>query len=192
VAGIILAAGGASRFGAPKQLLAFQGIPLVRRTAQVALASGLSPVIVVSGAFTPQIRQVLEGLEVDLIHNPGWQEGQSTSVKMGVNALSPEAGSVIFFLADQPFVDVSLVQALVEAHAQELASIVAPMVDGARCNPVLFDRRTWVDFTALTGDIGGRQLFSRYPVTWLPWHDTRLLLDIDTPEDYQGLIDEQA
>jgi len=191
VAGILLAAGGASRFGSPKQLLSYQGMPLVRRLARVALASGLWPLLVVSGAYTPEIRQALEGLAVDLLHNPHWQAGQSTSVKVGVNALPPEAGAVIFFLADQPFVDESLVLALVEAHAQSLAPIVAPMVDGRRSNPVLFDQRTWGDFASLTGDAGGRALFSRYPVAWLPWHDPRLLLDVDTPEDYQRLIDQQ-
>ena len=102
-----------------------------------------------------------------------------------------EAGSVIFFLADQPFVTESLVQALVEAHAGSLAPIVAPMVDGRRSNPVLFDRRTWADFASLTGDAGGRTLFARYPATWVPWHDPRLLMDIDTPEDYQRLLDHQ-
>lgn len=192
VAGILLAAGGASRFGSPKQLLSYQGMPLVRRLARVALASGLSPVLVVSGAYTPEIRQALEGLAVDLLHNPDWQAGQSTSVKVGVNALPPEAGAVIFLLADQPFVDDSLVRALVEAHAQSLAPIVAPMVDGRRSNPVLFDRRTWEDFASLTGDAGGRALFSRYPATWVPWNDPRLLLDVDTTEDYQRLIDQQG
>ena len=191
VAGIILAAGGASRFGAPKQLLTYEGVPLVRRVAQVALASGVSPVIVVSGAYTPQISQALDSLPVELLHNPGWQEGQSTSVKLGMQRLPPEAGSVIFFLADQPFVQESLVQALVEAHAVSLAPIVAPLVDGRRSNPVLFDRRTWADFASLTGDAGGRALFARYPATWVPWHDPRLLLDIDTPEDYQRLLDQQ-
>ncbi len=192
VAGILLAAGGASRFGSPKQLLSYQGMPLVRRLARVALASGLWPLLVVSGAYTPEIRQALEGLAVDLLHNPDWQAGQSTSVKVGVNALPSEAGAVIFFLADQPFVDESLVLALVEAHARSLAPIVAPMVDGRRSNPVLFDRRTWEDFASLTGDLGGRALFSRYPVAWVPWHDPRLLLDVDTPEDYQRLIDQQG
>jgi molybdenum cofactor cytidylyltransferase len=192
VAGIILAAGGASRFGAPKQLLVYEGQPLVRRVAQVALASGVDPLIVVSGAYTPQISQALGGLPVDIIHNPGWQEGQSTSVRLGVQRLPSEAGSVIFFLADQPFVTQSLVQALVEAHAGSLAPIVAPMVDGRRSNPVLFDRCTWADFASLTGDAGGRALFARYPATWVPWHDPRLLMDIDTPEDYQRLLDQQT
>ena len=192
VAGILLAAGGASRYGSPKQLLEYQGVPLVRRVAQVALACGVSPLIVVSGAYTPEIRLALQGLDVTLVHNLEWQEGQSTSVKLGIGHLPSEAGSVIFFLADQPFIQESLLQALIEAHAASLAPIVAPMVDGRRSNPVLFDRRTWADFASLSGDAGGRQLFSRYTVSWVPWHDPRLLLDVDTPEDYRRLLDEQS
>ncbi len=164
VAGILLAAGGASRYGSPKQLLEYQGVPLVRRVAQVALACGVSPLIVVSGAYTPEMRLALQGLDVTLVHNLEWQEGQSTSVKLGIGHLPSEAGSVIFFLADQPFIQESLLQALIEAHAASLAPIVAPMVDGRRSNPVLFDRRTWADFASLSGDAGGRQLFSRYTV----------------------------
>jgi molybdenum cofactor cytidylyltransferase len=192
VAGIILAAGSASRFGSAKQLLSFQGTPLVRHIAQIALASGLSPVIVVSGAYTSQISQALEGLPVDIKHNDHWQDGQSTSVQLGIMQLPPEAGSVIFFLADQPFVTESLVGALVEAHAASLAPIVAPLVAGHRSNPVLFDRRTWADFASLTGDTGGRLLFAHHPVVWVDWHDTRLLLDIDTQEDYQRLLDQKG
>ncbi len=77
VAGILLAAGGASRYGSPKQLLEYQGVPLVRRVAQVALASGVSPLIVVSGAYTPEIRLALQGLDVKLVHNLEWQEGRA-------------------------------------------------------------------------------------------------------------------
>jgi molybdenum cofactor cytidylyltransferase len=74
-------------------------------------------------------------------------------------------------------------------HCGSLAPIIAPLVSGQRSNPVLFDRDTFGDLLALEGDQGGRALFSRYPVQWLPWHDVNLLLDIDTPEDYQRLTE---
>jgi CTP:molybdopterin cytidylyltransferase MocA len=40
---------------------------------------------------------------------------------------------------------------------------------------------------SLTGDVGGRAVFAKHPVAYVPWHDARLLLDVDTPEDYQRL-----
>lgn len=186
VAGIILAAGEAKRFGQPKQLLPWQGQPLVRHACRVALDAGLSPVIVVSGAYTPQIRQALAGLDVVLVHNPDWQAGQSTSIRAGLDAASG-GGAALFLLADQPLVTASLLQALVEAHSVSLSPVVAPLVDGRRANPVLFDQDTFPELHNLTGDVGGRALFSKYSPEWLPWHDANLLLDIDTPEDYQRL-----
>jgi molybdenum cofactor cytidylyltransferase len=94
----------------------------------------------------------------------------------------------VFLLGDQPQIPPSLPNALVELHARTLAPIVAPIVDGQRANPVLFDRVTFNDLLNLSGDMGGRALFSRYAVTWLEWHEPSVLRDIDTPEDYQSLL----
>jgi len=192
VAGVILAAGGSSRFGQVKQLLDWRGEPLVRRAARTALDAGLSPVVVVSGEATSQIGQALSGLPVNSVHNPEWEAGQSTSVKAGLRALPPETGAAIFLLADQPKVTSSLLRLLVETHAASLAPLVAPQVEGRRGNPVLFDRDIFPDLMALSGDTGGRLLFARYPVDWVPWHDPALLLDIDTPEDYLRLLDMES
>ena len=91
-------------------------------------------------------------------------------------------------LSDQPQLTTTVLQALVESHAAQLQSILAPMVQDQRANPVLFDRVTFDDLLALTGDTGGRGIFHKYRVEYLPWHDDRLLLDVDTPEMYQRLI----
>ena len=65
---------------------------------------------------------------------------------------------------------------------------MAPMIDGKRANPVLFDRSAFEALSLITGDAGGRQVFSRFAVSWLEWNDTDLLLDVDTPQDYQRLL----
>lgn len=189
VAGIVLAAGGSSRFGQTKQLLPWQGQPLVRHVTQLALQAGLSPVIVVAGQALDQIREILKDLPAIVVHNPGWEAGQSTSVRAGLNTLPRPVGAAIFLLSDQPRVTPDLLQKLVETHAHSLATIVAPQVDGRPANPVLFDQMTFPDFANIRGDLGGRQLFSKYPISWVPWHDGTILLDIDTPEDYQRLLE---
>ncbi len=189
VAGIVLAAGESRRFGQPKPLLDWRGQPFIRHVINAAVGAGLSPVIVVSGAYDEQIRQACAGLEVELVYNPQWGEGQSTSLRAGLCALGKEAGAAIFLLADQPQVSAGLIAALVEAHADGLPPVVAPLVDGQRTNPTLFDRRTFPDLMALQGDVGGRALFSKYSITWVPWLDPSLLLDVDTPEDYQKLLE---
>jgi molybdenum cofactor cytidylyltransferase len=191
VAGILLAAGKASRYGEPKQLLDWRGEPLVRRAARTALQAGLSPVVVVTGAHAGQVGQALAGLEVQIVHNPDWEQGQSASVRVGLSALPAETGAAIFLLADQPQVSSGLLEALLSAHATSLAPVIAPSVEGRRANPVLFDRFTFNELCLLQGDSGGRQIMAPegpYPVSWVPWDDPLLLLDVDTPEDYRRLL----
>jgi molybdenum cofactor cytidylyltransferase len=189
VAGIILAAGESQRFGQPKPLLLWRGEPFIRHSARTALEAGLSPVIVVTGEHASELQAACAGLGVELVHNPDWESGQSASVKAGLRQLPSEAGAVVFLLADQPQAPSGLVRLLVETHAAGLPPIVAPLVDGRRANPVLFDRLTFPDLMALHGDVGGRALFSKYPIAWVPWHDPSVLLDIDTPQDYQRLLE---
>lgn len=193
IAGIILAAGGSTRFGGTKQLLDWRGQPFVRAVASTALKAGLSPVTVISGANADAVESAIHDLGVQVVYNEDWQSGQGSSIKAGVLSLSSRGvGGAIFLLADQPQVTTSVIQALVEKHAEGLYPIVAPMVIDQRANPVLFDRATFRDLTELQGDVGGRAIFHKYRIEYLPWHDDRLLLDVDTPQMYQRLIEDDT
>ena len=187
-AAILLAAGESSRFGEPKQLLDWHGEPMVRAVARTAVQAGLHQVIVVTGSHAAEVDSALAGLPVQIVHNDDWEAGQGSSVRTGVSHLGDGIGSVTFLLTDQPLVSETILRSLVEQHALMLAPIIAPQVGGQRGNPVLFDRTTFKDLSALRGDMGGRALFSKFPVTWLPWHDHSLLMDVDTPEDYEKLL----
>jgi molybdenum cofactor cytidylyltransferase len=214
IAGIILAAGESTRYGRVKQLLDWRGQPFIRVIAQTALEAGLSPVVVITGANAEIIEAAVKDLEVRVVFNPDWKRGQGSSIKAGVEALgspprlphlqrqnllskSPISnggfeGGAIFLLADQPQVTTSVIRALVEKHAEGLYPIIAPMVIDRRANPVLFDRSTFADLLTIEGDVGGRAIFHRHRVEYLPWHDDRLLLDVDTPEMYQRLISDET
>lgn len=189
IAGIVLAAGGASRMGSAKQTLSWGGKALVWYAAQIALSAGLSPVVVVSGYQADNVQSALKDLPVSCVYNPHWEEGQSTSVITGLDTLPEACGGAVFLLADQPRVPASLVRGLVEAHSHSLSHITAPLIDGQRANPVLFDQTVFPDLRRLSGDVGGRGIFARHRVQWLPWHDAGPLFDIDTPEDYQRLLE---
>ncbi len=188
-AAIILAAGGSERFGQPKFLLDWHGKPFLRRIAMTALEAGLNPVVIVLGAVVGPAIEALRGLPVDFVLNPGWQEGQSSSVRGGVAALPVNCGAAIFLLADQPQVSPGLLKTLAQAHRGSLSPLVAPFIGQRRANPVLFDRVTFTDLMALQGDVGGRAVFQRHAMQPLPWDDDSLLLDVDTPEDYRRLLD---
>jgi len=119
-------------------------------------------------------------------------ESQNLHVGFGGGA-PPKAGvegvgAAIFLLTDQPQITTSILRALVQRHAEGLFPVVAPMVMDQRANPVLFDRETFADLVTLEGDVGGRAIFHKHRAEYLPWHDDRLLLDVDTPEMYARLI----
>ncbi|MEA4910366.1 MAG: selenium cofactor biosynthesis protein YqeC [Anaerolineaceae bacterium] len=188
-AGIVLAAGGSSRYGQPKFLLPWQGQALIRSVVIKALESGLDQVIVVVGAVIEAVQAALSGLPVQFVINPDWQEGQSTSIRRGLELINPACGAAVFLLADQPFLSAELIRRLIERHQAGLPAILAPQVNGRRANPVLFDRRMFDELRSVHGDVGGRALFQRYGVEYLDWPDERLLLDIDTPQDYERSIE---
>jgi molybdenum cofactor cytidylyltransferase len=164
----------------------------VRVVAETALAGDLYPVVVITGAVHDDIVTALSGLPVEVVENPDWEEGQSTSVRTAVEHLphTPDAEvmAAVFLLVDQPQIPASLVQALTDLYAKTLAPIIAPLVDDRRGNPVLFDRATFDALQDAVGDAGGRQIFSRFPVKYLTWLDAGARLDVDTAEDYDQLL----
>lgn len=192
-AGILLAAGESTRFGAPKQLLDWHGKPFVRHIAETALRAGLWPVVVVTGFHAADVESALTDLPVSIVYNAEYQQGQSASIRKGVSSLPQHNGAAVFLLADQPQIPIEVIRALDELHTQELAPIIAPLVlEERRANPVLFDQVTFSDLLQLEGDVGGRAIFSKFKVEYIPWHDDRLLFDVDKPEDYQRLVEDET
>jgi molybdenum cofactor cytidylyltransferase len=188
IGGIVLAAGGSTRFGSPKQLLDWKGTPLIQHITRIAREGGLKPVLAILGADHEEISQALEGSRVEIIPNQNWEEGQSTSVKAGIDALPEEIGGVIILLVDQPFISPKLIKKIKQSHAISQENIILPKVGEQQANPVLFDRNTFDDLRGLEGDVGGRAIFERYPPRKVKWDDVRILKDIDTPDDYQNLL----
>lgn len=187
-AGIILAAGNSKRMGKPKALLNWGGIPFVRACVLQAIAAGLNPIHIVAGNEYDVILNAVSDLPVVVVKNHEWQTGQSSSIRAGIKSFTEKVGSAIFLLVDQPQIPQTLIRQLVTEHSLTQASIVLPESGGRRANPVLFDRVTFPDLLKLQGDVGGRSIFSHYPIKAIPWNDEIILLDVDTPEDYDRLV----
>ena len=115
IAGIVLAAGRSSRLGRPKQLLPVHGEPLIRHTLRRVLASSLDQVILVVGHEADEVRDAVADLPVECVVNPDAAAGQSTSVRAGLAALSPEVEAAVFILGDQPGIDPTVIDALIAA-----------------------------------------------------------------------------
>jgi len=187
IGGIVLAAGGSTRFGKPKQLLDWKGVPLVKHAARIAMNAGLSPVIVVTGSESDKVSGALGG-ETLIIYNPDWQNGQSTSVKAGVESLPELVGGAVFLLVDQPLIPPGLIRLLRQKHAQSQADIICPVVENDPGNPVLFDQRVFDELSHLAGDQGGKAIFKEHTPQLVNWDDPDAQQDIDSPEDYQRIL----
>lgn len=181
VAGVVLAAGRASRFGATKQLVEVDGRPLVRHAVDTARQAGLDPVLVVVGHDAERVRRVLPA-DVEVVDNPAFADGQASSLRAGVAAATrTDAGALVVLLADQPGVTPQAVQAVVAAH--EAGGLVARAnYDDRPGHPVLFDRTVWPALAGATGDAGARQLLDRLVVTEVDVPGP-CPPDVDRPED---------
>jgi len=190
IAGIILAAGGSSRFGKTKQLLDWSGAPLAAHAADEALAAGLSPVVVVLGCKAKAIGAALGKRPVQVATNWRWEEGLSMSVRAGLAALPPETEAAILMQCDQPLLTADLLRAMTNRFDETGAAIVHPAHAGRRGTPTLFARRLFPELAAIKGDVGGRAVLAAHPgeAVTVEVADPDVLADIDTPADYERLL----
>ena len=188
VAGIIIAAGESKRLGRIKQLLPWSGKPLIEFIIQTALQCKLEPINVILGSNFDQITPFLDDSKVNIIFNRRWKEGKGTSISLGINSLPERIDAALVFVVDQPFLSIQLINALLKVYKLKKADIVAPYIHGIQTNPVLFDRLVFPELKELNGKEGGRMIFKKYKLEKLIWEDEKILLDIDTPEDYQKII----
>ena len=168
---VLLAAGGSSRLGRPKQLLVHEGKTLVRRAAEAAVAAKCGPVVVVLGAQTEAVTAELAGLPVRTVHTADWGAGMGSSLRVGLKALDaeepagtgPAVDAALVMLCDQLRVDAGHLRTLVETFTRTRASLVASGYEGTRGVPALFSRALFPELEALAPDQGARGVISRDP-----------------------------
>lgn len=186
VAALVLAAGGSTRLGQPKQLLEFRGQTLVRRIAQAALAAGCCPVVVVVGQDRESIAATLQDLALKLVPNEKWNEGIGSSIRAGVKAL-PDCDAVLIAACDQPFVSADLIRQLIRRHEDTGQPIVASAYSGTCGVPALFARRYREELLALPNEHGAKAIIARQSAEVATVDFPEGAIDIDTPADYRAL-----
>jgi len=186
VAGILLAAGTASRMGNNKMLLPLDGESVLRRAARRALAGGLSPLIVVLGHESDKALKEIEDLPCQGALNPLYQEGVNSSVKAGILAVPREALGAMVMLADMPFVTSGMIAAMIERYRASEAPLVISDYAGVNAPPMLYDRSLFTELLTMTGEGCGRQVVRRHrdEAEVLAWPESALA-DLDIPEDYE-------
>jgi len=189
IAGIILAAGTSSRMGKPKQLLTYKGKTLLNWVLETAIQSSLSRVVLVLGHSAAEIQKTLDYPNIPIIFNAQYHQGQSSSIRHGINALEPSTNAAMFLLGDQPLIKTATINALISSYTEKQSLITVPTFQGKRGNPVIFDRRLFPQLETLSGDSGGRVLFDENvdQIAIVEVDDPGILMDVDSFEDYEKL-----
>src|SRR5918999_4865832 len=136
---IVLAAGGSSRMGSPKQLLRYRGESLIRHAAKTALESMCHRVVVVVGNDAQRMKDELDTLPVSVIENTDWRTGMSSSIRAGMEELlKDDLNAVILMLCDQPFVTAEILNDLIFTHIKTSEPIVASSYENIQGAPAFF------------------------------------------------------
>lgn len=191
IGAILLAAGGSGRLGRPKQLVEFQGKTLIRRAAEMLVASVCSPVVVVLGAEIDGSSRELQGLAVSICVNENWSDGMSSSIKAGLRCLldlQPDVDAAVIALCDQPFVTDEDFDLLCKTFLTTGLPIVAATYGEAVGVPALFAIEMFDELFTLESDEGARRLIRLHADKASTVEIGRAEFDIDTPDDFQKTL----
>jgi molybdenum cofactor cytidylyltransferase len=190
VAAVVLAAGGSTRFGKPKQFALFQGETFINRIVAAAMEAGCAPVVVVTGDDSAQITSELTRFTVTIAMNAEWQSGLGSSIVVGIRHamnLAPDLEAAVLLTCDQPFVNAAVLTQLIELRLTSGKPIIASAYAETLGIPALFDRSCFPDLLRLKGDSGAKGIILARPrdVASFDFHAGEI--DIDTAADYEKL-----
>ena len=191
VAGLVLAAGRSRRMAPLNKLLVADshGVAMITRVVDHVIASGVRPVLVVTGHERERVEEALSGRPIHFVHAEDYAEGLSASLKAGLAALPPEPEGVLVALGDMPLVDSSVMARILAGFdPEEGRAIVQPTFRGKQGNPVLWGREFFPEMMAITGDIGARQLVGRHADRLIEVEvaDDGVLRDFDTVDSLKS------
>ncbi|HEY6379531.1 MAG TPA: nucleotidyltransferase family protein [Candidatus Dormibacteraeota bacterium] len=191
-AGVILAAGGSTRMGRPKQLLPVHGRALLELVVTHACASALDHVVVVLGANAEVVRNAVDMGRAEVVVNADHAAGMSSSLRVGIQTLAGDVGRAVILLGDQPDVTAAQIDELLDLQKRSGLPASALSFDGLLHPPVVLERTLWPGLMELDGDVGCRRIIRAQPelVAALPASvPGRHPVDIDTPDDYARLLE---
>lgn len=190
VAAVVLAAGGSSRLGRPKQLERWGNTNLLGHVVAQIKRLPVDEVWVVLGADAERILAEVDLEGCGVIENPEWEEGIASSIRVALDALIQisRAESALIVIGDQPNLDSRLIGEVLETAARSPAPVVIPKYRYTWGNPVVVDRSLWPRLMSLEGDEGAQRLFKAHP-EWVEevWTDQLPPRDVDTEADLAEL-----
>lgn len=188
---ILLAAGKSSRLGSIKQLLPFHNKTLLQHTIDELKMAGAYPLIVVIGGHATEVSGSIDQDGIDLIYNEHWEQGIASGIVAGLQRMNircKEIRQIILAVCDQPYVSAALFQQLHEVQNSSLKNIVASAYADTLGTPVLFTQKYFDLLLGLKGDEGAKKILKAYPEDVGRVDFPLGYIDIDTVEDYAGLL----
>lgn len=189
ISGIVLAGGTSSRLGQPKQLLDFEGRPLLQHAIDAMEKSGLYDVVVVLGHRAEEVAEAVQiGPGTRIVVNPDFAQGQATSLRTGLGAVDGRSDAAVVILGDQPAVNALMVRTIAETYQATGGKVVQAVFGGKPNHPTLFEKQLWPELQAIEGDKGAREVLKSHP-EWVVQVELggELPSDLDTWEDYERL-----
>lgn len=185
---VILAAGGAKRFGALKQLLEFEGESLLRRAVKLANEIVFERAIVVHGPKATKCQREIAEFHATSVVNEYWEYGVASSLKLGIRSLPADASAALIILCDQPLVRAPQLQALIERWTGSREKIVAGAYGGTVGVPAIIPRKFFAELMELAGDHGAKSVLSAHERDVLQVPLPEAEMDIDTQDDYTRIL----
>lgn len=186
VTGLVLAAGGSRRLGQPKQLLAYRGSTLLDATLSVARACGFDQLLVALGAASGAVRSSVNLETIEVIENPEYSTGCSSSIGAALPAVDDRADGLVLLLGDQPGISPAAVARLTEDGTAPMAVC---RYDNGLGHPMWFSRDMFAELSQLHGDKAVWKMLhsGRYDVREVPLVGS-VPVDVDTWQDYEALV----
>lgn len=194
VAGVVLAAGRSSRMGHSKPLLPVEDDTFLERSVATLREGGCDPVVAVvaAGEETERMSRLVEERGGKAVVNPDPDAEQVDSLRIGLEAIPAGPAAVVVLPVDFPLAGPMVVETLVRAFRQSGAPIVRPVHHDRPGHPVLFARDLWEELSAPGLEEGARDVIHRHhaEIEDVPVDDRGVLVDIDTPTDYEREVGE--
>jgi molybdenum cofactor cytidylyltransferase len=187
VCGLVLAAGGSSRLGRPKQLLPYRGATLLDAVLGTARACGFDQLVVALGGAADEVREEVDLGGAAVVVNDAYGSGCSSSIALALALVDERCDVLVLLLGDQPGVPAATVRALLDGRGE--APLAVCRYDDGRGHPFAFSRSVFGELASLHGDKGVWKLLDRHgpEVVEVPVPGP-VPLDVDTPDDYAALL----
>jgi xanthine dehydrogenase accessory factor len=185
---IVLAAGGAKRFGGLKQLLEYNGTSLLRRSIDIAKSLVDDRVKVILGARAQKVKRDIAYLDSGIIVNDNWESGIASSLKAGLDDLPNECSAVLYVLCDQALISAEHLQKLCELWLNDKSKIVACTYADTLGVPVIIPRQYFPSIMNLKGDVGAKSILKQHADNVVSINIPEAEIDIDTEADYMDLL----